>query len=63
MSGTTWDALGEPHPRMMMASILAIIMFLNNIFPDSQQLIMEATDSILDSMGTEGEENNETPTE
>jgi hypothetical protein len=48
---------------MMMASILAIIMFLNNLFPDSQQMIMEATDSILDSMEQVNEENNEAPTE
>jgi hypothetical protein len=59
----TWADLGEPQPKMMMASILAIIMFLNNLFPDSQQMIMEATDSILDSMEQVNEENNEAPTE
>lgn len=59
----TWADLGEPQPKMMMASILAIIMFLNNLFPDSQQIIMEATDSILDSMEQVNEENNEAPTE
>jgi len=59
----TWADLGEPTPKMMMASILAIIMFINNLFPDSQQVIMDTTDAIMDSMEQVNEENNEAPTE
>ena len=53
----------EHEAKTALAGTLAIILFLDSVFPDSKQAIAGMAESILDGMLAENESNNEEPTE
>lgn len=60
-----WDALRDAmgDPELTMASILAIVLFLDMVIPNAEQAITEMVTAISASMKEANDADNENPTE